>query len=83
MSRSVVLNQGVIKKFPWGREPLHALQHAKFLNGNVYLPNVTPMLILRHYMLFGLATAEMKVGVQFLEILQAEFKLASNIQERS
>ena len=41
------------------------------------------MLILRHYMLFGLATAEMKVGVQFLEILQAEFKLASNIQERS
>jgi len=48
----VVLNQGGMKKFSGGREPLHALQHGKFLNENVYLRNVTPGRILRHYMLF-------------------------------
>ena len=74
--RSVVLNRGCVKKFPGGREPLHALQHRKFLNGNVSLSNVTPMLILRRYMLSGLVPAEMEVGVKYLEILQAEFESA-------
>jgi len=46
--------RGGVKKFPGGRGPLHSLQHGKVLNGNVYLPNVTPVLILRRYMLFGL-----------------------------
>jgi len=39
-------------------EPLHALQHRKFLNGNVSLLNITPVLILRRYVLFGLVPAE-------------------------
>jgi len=56
---------------------LYSLKHGKFLNGNVYLPNVTPVLILRRYMLFGLDLAEMEVGVKFLEIVQAEFDPAS------
>jgi len=68
--------QGGVKKFPRGREPLHALQHGKALNGNVSLPNATPMLILRRYMLFGLFPADMEVGVKFFEILQAEFEPA-------
>jgi len=74
----VVLNRGSapprggIKKFLGGREPLHALQPRKFLNGNVPLSNVTPVLILRRYMLFGLVPAEMKAWVMYLEILQAE-----------
>jgi len=67
----VVLNWGR------GREPLHALQHGKFLNGSVYLPNVTPVRILRRYMLFGLVPAEIEVGVKFLENFQAEFEPAS------
>jgi len=52
------------------------LQHGKFLNGNVYLPKFTPMLILRRYTLFGLVPAEMEVGVTlvviklFLKIMQ-------------
>ena len=62
------------KKFLGGRKPLHTLQHIKFLNGNVSLSNVTPVLILRRYMLVGLVPAEMEVGVKYLEILQAEFE---------
>ena len=53
----------IFKKFPGGREPLPALQHGKFLNGNVSLPNVTPVRILRRYMLCGLVPAEMEVRV--------------------
>jgi len=56
---------------------LYSLQHGKFLNGNVYLPKVTPVLIWRRYMLFGLVPAEMEVGVKFLEIFQGEFEPAS------
>jgi len=40
------------------------------------LSNVTPVLVLQRYMLFGIVPAEMKVGVKYLEILQAEFKSA-------
>jgi len=72
----VVLNRGSVKKFLGGRKPLHALQHRKILNGNVSLSKVTPVLILRCYMLFGLVPAEMEVGVKYLEILQAEFESA-------
>ena len=36
----VVLNRGGVQQFPGGRVPLHALQHGKFFNGNVSLPNV-------------------------------------------
>ena len=32
--------QGGVKQFPGGHEPLHALQHRTFFNGNVSLPNV-------------------------------------------
>ena len=74
--RPMVLNRGGVKKFLGGREPLHALQHRKILNGNVSLSNVTPVLILRCYVLFGLVPAEMEVGVKYLEILQAEFESA-------
>ena len=66
--------RGGVNKFPGGREPLHALQHRKILNGNVSLSNVTPVLILRRYMLFGLVSAEMEVGVKYLEILQANIQ---------
>jgi len=59
--------------FQGGREPLHGLQHRKFFNGNVSLPNVTPVLILRRYMLFGLVPAETEVGVKFFETLQTGF----------
>ena len=52
------------------------LYNRKFLNGNVSLSNVTPVLILRCYMLFDILPAEMGVGVKYLEILQAEFKPA-------
>jgi len=69
--------QGGVKKFPGGREPLHALQRGKFFNGDVYLPNVTPVRILRHYILFDLIPEEMVVGVKFLEVLRAEFEPAS------
>jgi len=47
--KPVVLNRGGApppgghEEISWGREPLHALQHEKFFNGNVYLPNVTPV----------------------------------------
>ena len=68
--------QGGFKKFLGGRERLHALQHRKILNGNVSLTNVTPVLISRRYVLFGLVPAEMEVGVKYLEILQAEFESA-------
>jgi len=44
-------------------EPLHALQHGKLLKGNESLPNVTPVLILRRYMLFVFFPAETEVGV--------------------
>ena len=70
----MVLNRGGVKKFPGGREPLRALQHRKFLNGDVSLSNVTPVLILRRYMLFGLVLVEMEVGAKYIEILQAEFE---------
>jgi len=40
------------------------------------LLNVTPVLILRRYVLFGLVPAEMEVGVKCLEILQAEVESA-------
>ena len=67
----MVLNRGGVNTFPGGREPLHALQHRTFLNGNGSLSNVTPVLI---YMLFGLVSAEMEVGVKDLEILQANIQ---------
>jgi len=72
----MVLNQGGVKRFPGGREPLHALQHGKFRNRNVSLPNFTPVLIFHHYMLFGFFSAEMAVGIKFREILQTEFEPA-------
>jgi len=73
----VVLNRGGRQEISTGaREPLHALQHRKFLNGHVSLLNVTPVLLLRRYVLFGLVPAEMEVGVKYLEILQAEFESA-------
>ena len=80
--KAVVLNrggappQGGVKKFLGGNDPLHALQHGKLLNGNASLSNVTPELILRRYMLFGLVPAVMEVGVKYLEILQADFESA-------
>jgi len=40
------------------------------------LLNVTPVLILRRYVLCGLVPAEMEIGVKYLEILQAEFESA-------
>jgi len=43
------------------------------LNGNVHLPNVTPVPILRCYMLFVLVPVEIEVGVKVLEIFQVEF----------
>jgi len=58
--------RGGLKKFPVGCEPLHAPQHGKFFNGNVYLPIVTPVRILRRYMLFGLVPEEMS-GLGFLK----------------
>jgi len=59
LNKPVVLNRGVgVKEFTRGGEPLHALQHGKFLNGNVSLPNVTQVLILRCYKLFGLVPAK-------------------------
>jgi len=64
------------KKFPGERKLLHALHYRKFLNENVSLPNVMPLLILRRYMLFCLLPAEMEVRVKFLEILQAEYEPA-------
>jgi len=64
-----------VKKFLGGREPVRALQ--QFLKGNVSLSNVTPVLILRCYMLFGLVPAVMKVRIKYLEILQqAKFESA-------
>ena len=74
-SKAVVLKRGA-RPSPGRRQEICALQHGKALNGNVSLPNVTPMLILRRYMLFGLVPADMEVGVKFLEILQAEFEPA-------
>jgi len=71
----VVLNRGR-QEISRGREPVHALQHRTFLNGNVSLSNVTTVLILRRYMLFALVPAEMEVGVKYLEILLAEFESA-------
>jgi len=77
LNRGGAPTQGGVKKFPGGRGPLDSLQHGKVLNGNVYLPNVTPVLILRRYMLFGLVPEEMRVGVKFLEVLQAKARPAS------
>ena len=74
LNRGGASPQGGVNTFPGGREPLHALQHRTFLNGNVPLSNVTPVLILRRYMLFGLVSAEMEVGVKDLEILQANIQ---------
>jgi len=78
----VVLNRGDapsggVKKFSVGREPFHALQHGKFLKGNVNLSNVTTVRISRRYMLFGLVPAEMEVRVKFFENFPAEFEPAS------
>jgi len=61
-----------------GREPLHGLQHGKVLKGNVSLPNVMPVLILRRYILIVLVLAKMEAEVKFLGILQAEFEPAYN-----
>ena len=73
---------GGVKKFQEGPEPLHALQHGKFLNGDMFLPCVTPVLVLHRYKLFALVPADMEVRVKFLEILQAEpdSSLHTNIQ---
>jgi len=68
--------QGGVKKFLGERKPLHALQHRKFLKGNVSLLNVIPVLILRSYVLFGVVPTEMEVVVKYIEILQAEFESA-------
>ena len=77
----MVLNLGGRQEISRGCEPFHALQHRKFLNGNVSLSNVAPVLIYRRYMLFGLVPAEMEVGVKYLEILQ-NLILHANIQGR-
>jgi len=39
-----------------------ALQHRKILNGNVSFSNVTPVLILHRYMLFGLVPASSEIS---------------------
>jgi len=74
----VVLQQGGRQEISRGRVSayLRCSQHGKFLNGNVSLPNVMPVLVLRRYTSFGLVPAEMEVGDKFLEILQAEFEPA-------
>ena len=72
----MVFNRGGVKKFLGGREPLHALQHRKFVNGNVSLLNVTPCSIYAATFYLVLVLAEMEVGVKYLEILQAEFESA-------
>ena len=77
LNRGGAPTQGGVKKFLGGRGPLDSLQHGKVLNGNAYLPNVTPVLILRRYMLFGLVPEEMRVGVKFPEVLQAKARPAS------
>ena len=66
-----------MKKCSGVLDPLHALKREKILYGNVYLPNVTPVRILRRYMLFGFVPAAMEVGVKFLENFQAELEPAS------
>ena len=73
---------GDVKKFLEGPEPFHALQHGKFLNGNMFLPCVTLVPILRRFKFFGLVPEDMEVRVKFLEILQAEpnSSLHTNIQ---
>jgi len=53
-----------------------ALQHREISNGIVSYSNVTPVLISRCYVLFGLVPAEMEVGVKYLEILLVEFESA-------
>jgi len=40
------------------------------LKGNVSLSNVTPVIILRRYMLFGLDPAEMEFRIKYLEVSQ-------------
>ena len=52
------------------------LYNIENFNRNVSLLNVTPVLILRRYVLFGLVPAEVEVGVKYFEILQAEFESA-------
>jgi len=71
MLLAMVLNRGGVKKFSGEREPIHALQHGKFLNWNVNFPNVTTVRMSRRYMLFGFVPAEMEVRVKFREIFQA------------
>jgi len=78
---TVVRNRGV-QEISRERELLHALHHGKFLNGNVSLPNVMPLLLLRRYMVFCLVPAEMEVRVKFLEFLQAEYEPAYKHSER-
>jgi len=50
------------------------LYNRTFLNGIVSLSNITPVLILCRYVLFGLVPSELEVRVKYLEILQAKFK---------
>jgi len=64
--------QGGVKKFSGGREPSRALQHEKFLNGNVYLPEVTPTRILRRYWF-----SSSRDGSRGYVYFQAEFEPAS------
>jgi len=81
----VVLNRGRHprgrQEISRGRKPLQALQNGKFLNGNVSLPNVTPVLLLCRCMLFGLVPVEVEVGVKFLAVLQAELEPACKHSE--
>jgi len=58
-----------------GGEPLNALQHGKFFNGNVYIPNLTPVRIFRRYMLFGLVPEGVGVGLAFLKFCRPNWSL--------
>ena len=73
----MVLNRGGVNTFPGGASPymLYNIEHFWTEMGRS-LSNVTPVLLLRRYMLFGLVSAEMEVGVKYLEILQAEIESA-------
>jgi len=69
---AVVLKRGHgCQEISRGALTLDALQHGKFLNRNVSLPNVTQVLIFHPK--YYLVPTDMEVDVKFLGILQAEF----------
>jgi len=70
----VVLNRGGHQEISRGGTNPYKLYNRTFLNRIVSLSNVTPVLILRRYVLFGLVPSEMEVRVKHLEILHAKFE---------